>query len=49
MPADMREDEAHQYIQQLKNERPPSDAMIRMLLDLGVKHDDFPTRYGDAR
>ena len=37
-----------EYIQQLKNERPPSDPMIRMLVDLGVKHEDLPTRYDDA-
>ena len=48
MPADMREDEAHQYIQQLKTERPPSDDMVRLLRDLGVKNEDIPARYDDA-
>jgi len=48
MPVDLREDEASEYIQQLKSERPPTDAMVRMLLDLGVPRDEIPKNHTEA-
>ena len=48
MPVNLREDEATEYIQQLKSERPPTDAMVRMLSDLGVPRDEIPKSHTAA-